>query len=101
MLNILKIKVIAANTKYTSAWSAICSATRPSGHGFPEGDLFKTEGPQKEAKGIGHEKDEDEDENNHQVSFVGEPGLDMGGLTKEWFQVPKMFYHNILCDFFL
>ena len=22
-----------------------------------------------------------------QVSFVGEPGLDMGGLTKEWFQL--------------
>ena len=21
------------------------------------------------------------------VSFVGEPGLDMGGLTKEWFQL--------------
>ena len=21
------------------------------------------------------------------ISFVGEPGLDMGGLTKEWFQV--------------
>ena len=21
------------------------------------------------------------------VSFVGEPGLDMGGLTKEWFQM--------------
>ena len=20
------------------------------------------------------------------ISFVGEPGLDMGGLTKEWFQ---------------
>ena len=24
------------------------------------------------------------------ISFVGEPGLDMGGLTKEWFQV--LFY---------
>ena len=22
-----------------------------------------------------------------QVSFIGEPGLDMGGLTKEWFQL--------------
>ena len=21
------------------------------------------------------------------VSFMGEPGLDMGGLTKEWFQL--------------
>ena len=90
---------------YVCAWSAICSATRPSGHRFPEGDLFKTEGPQKEVEGIEHDEDDDEDEdeddNNHQVSFVGEPGLDMGGLTKEWFQVPKMFYHNILCDFFL
>lgn len=43
------------------------------------------------------------------VSFVGEPGLDMGGLTKEWFQllIRKIFdpenemfvYHpNSRCD---
>ena len=25
--------------------------------------------------------------NLFKVSFVGEPGLDMGGLTKEWFQL--------------
>ena len=28
-----------------------------------------------------------EDNKTLQVSFMGEPGLDMGGLTKEWFQL--------------
>ena len=43
---------------YEWSWSAlsiICSATRPSRHGFLEGDLFKTEGSQKEAESIEHD----------------------------------------------
>ena len=30
------------------------------------------------------------------ISFVGEPGLDMGGLTKEWFQVLIYFRGPII-----
>ena len=87
----------------------IFSATGPSSLWLPEGDFFKTKGPQKEVEGIEHDDDgdgddddyvddaviddddADDDVNPHQVSFVGEPGLDMGGLTKEWFQVPQKF----------
>lgn len=45
------------------------------------------------------------------INFVGEPGLDMGGLTKEWFQmlIRKIFdpeygmfvyHHNSRCYWF-
>ena len=40
----------------------IFSATRSSGHGFSERDLFKTEGPQKEVEGIEHDGDDDHDD---------------------------------------
>ena len=48
-------------------------------------EWIRDEVPYLNGDGDGHADD------YHQVSFVGEPGLDMGGLTKEWFQVLKTF----------
>ena len=40
-------------------------------------------------------KKESELKKKLKVTFVGEPGLDMGGLTKEWFQLLiKQIFHE-------
>ena len=95
--------IIQLNMFYNDLHHKIFSASRPSGDRLPEGDFFKAERPKEEAESKEYDNgdgDDDADDNGHgdchgddyhQVSFVGEPGLDMGGLTKEWFQVLKTF----------
>ena len=81
--------IIQLNMFYNDLHHKIFSASRPSGDRLPEGDFFKAERPKEEAES--KEYDDCHGDDYHQVSFVGEPGLDMGGLTKEWFQVLKTF----------
>ena len=93
--------IIQLNMFYNDLHHKIFSASRPSGDRLPEGDFFKAERPKEEAEskeydnGDCHGDDCHDDDGHgddyHQVSFVGEPGLDMGGLTKEWLQVLKTF----------
>ena len=87
--------IIRLNMFYNEIHHKIFSASRPSGDRLPEGDFFKAERPKEEAESKEYDNgDGDGDgygDDYHQVSFVGEPGLDMGGLTKEWFQVLKTF----------
>ena len=74
ILDILYIKVITVKTSYIQCDILIMnnylylfyifSATRSSGHGFAEGDLFKTEGSQKEVEGIEHDGDDDHDDHD-------------------------------------
>lgn len=64
------------------------SKKRQLGDRLPERDLLEAEGPQEEVEGLVHSFiDLIKMFFFLQVSFVGEPGLDMGGLTKEWFQL--------------
>ena len=98
--------IIQLNMFYNDLHHKIFSASRPSGDRLPEGDFLKAERPKEEAEskeydngdgdgdgdGDGHGYANCHGDDYHQVSFVGEPGLDMGGLTKEWFQVLKTFF---------
>ena len=64
------------------------SKKRQLGDRLPERDLLEAERPQEEVEGLIHKSiDFIKISIFIQVSFVGEPGLDMGGLTKEWFQL--------------
>ena len=68
----------------------ISSEKRQSGDWLSEGDLLQTERPQEEVEGYFFSDIQSIFMNiflSLKVSFVGEPGLDMGGLTKEWFQL--------------
>ena len=91
--------IIQLNMFYNDLHHKIFSASRPSGDRLPEGDFFKAERPKEEAES--KEYDDCHGDDYHQVSFVGEPGLDMGGLTKEWFQVLKTKLQNKLTFLFL
>ena len=63
------------------------SKKRQLGDRLPERDLLQAEGPQEEVEGLFIIPWFYRQQIFTKVSFVGEPGLDMGGLTKEWFQL--------------
>ena len=79
----------STSQKYQSYF--ISSEKRQSGDRLSEGDLLQAEGPQEEVEGLIIQLSSNFHEYLNlsllKVSFVGEPGLDMGGLTKEWFQL--------------
>ena len=87
--------IIQLNMFYNDLHHKIFSASRPSGDRLPEGDFLKAERPKEEAESKEYGNRDCHGDDYHQVSFVGEPGLDMGGLTKEWFQVLKTFFFGI------